>query len=416
MNLDDGFTLIERLGVRKRKRLVEYNGVSIGSTDTLWIPVISTTLHARKLEGIQIAGIVIESDYIVRFRRHDAKVVVGDMLMWAGRYTTASCAYRAVAICKMSNDFKIAGLTSYEEDSTLWDGTTLEVIYVICKSLMIYYVCIYNIYMIIYIILQGRGALAVMEFEEAIEFISRFGKLQTQCNIHSVYGIRNKQVYKQIAIGNLCKHGMSKYWCTICTAGNGICPCGKTATYCATHGGSQLCPDCITWIDCQPKDHHYDGLCKRCFIHKFPGHAKLDMSQHIRTKEMRVMQAIDENFKGFLHNVPLYTDSCKCDHRRRIDHYLIIEDTILAVETDQFAHRGYDEADEVIRYDDLYCVFAGKWVWIRFNPDPNREKGKENKTTFEYKLEQLVKEIRSKILWIHNGGNKEVFDITKMYY
>ena len=87
-----------------------------------------------------------------------------------------------------------------------------------------------------------------------------------------------------------------------------------------------------------------------------------------------------------------------------------------AIETDQFAHRGYKEADEVIRYDDLYCVFAGKWVWIRFNPDPNREKGKENKTTFEYKLEQLVKEIRSKILWIHNGGNKEVFDITKMYY
>ena len=134
---------------------------------------------------------------------------------------------------------------------------------------------------------------------------------------------------------------------------------------------------------------------------------------------MRVAVAIDENFEGFLHNVPLYTDSCQCDHRRRIDHYLIIGDTILAVETDSFAHRGqgiYSEENEVIRYDDLYCVFAGKWVWIRFNPDPNREAGSANKTTFEFKLEQLITEIRKKILWIHSGGNTEPFDITKMFY
>ena len=32
-------------------------------------------------------------------------------------------------------------------------------------------------------------------------------------------------------------------------------------------------------------------------------------------------------------------------------------------------HSSYDKEDEKIRYDDLYMVFSGKWVFIRFNPD-----------------------------------------------
>jgi hypothetical protein len=33
---------------------------------------------------------------------------------------------------------------------------------------------------------------------------------------------------------------------------------------------------------------------------------------------------------------------------------------MLAVETDENAHRGYDEKDEEIRYDDLYMIHSGK--------------------------------------------------------
>jgi hypothetical protein len=36
------------------------------------------------------------------------------------------------------------------------------------------------------------------------------------------------------------------------------------------------------------------------------------------------------------------------------------------VETDENAH---NEKDEEIRYDDLYMVHSGKWIFIRFNPD-----------------------------------------------
>jgi len=46
----------------------------------------------------------------------------------------------------------------------------------------------------------------------------------------------------------------------------------------------------------------------------------------------------------------------------------------LADETDEHAHQGYDEKDEDIRYNDLYMVHSGKWVYIRFNPDMTRHR------------------------------------------
>jgi hypothetical protein len=43
-----------------------------------------------------------------------------------------------------------------------------------------------------------------------------------------------------------------------------------------------------------------------------------------------------------------------------VDHRKLIGNTMLAVETDENAHRGYDEKDEEIRYDDLYMIHSGK--------------------------------------------------------
>jgi hypothetical protein len=87
-----------------------------------------------------------------------------------------------------------------------------------------------------------------------------------------------------------------------------------------------------------------------------------------------VRNVINANFEGFIHDRPLYTGNCDCSHRRRIDHRKLIGNTILAVETDEFGHRGYDQKDEEIRYDDLYMIYSGKWIFIRFNPDNNISK------------------------------------------
>jgi len=188
--------------------------------------------------------------------------------------------------------------------------------------------------------------------------------------------------------------------------------CSKSARnksdFCVEHGGGDRCPNCIEWIDSRVGWSKYDGYCATCFKVLFP----LDERSKIvykHTKEIIVRNEINKNFEGFIHDKPLYTHNCDCTHRRRIDHRKLIGNTILAIETDEFAHSGYDPLDEEIRYDDLYMIHSGKWVFIRFNPDG---KGVD----MEDKLKVLVTEINKQIRRIDNDENKGLLDIVKLYY
>jgi len=85
---------------------------------------------------------------------------------------------------------------------------------------------------------------------------------------------------------------------------------------------------------------------------------------------------------------------------------------MLAIETDEFGHRGYDPKDEEIRYDDVVMVHTGKWIFIRFNPDG---KGVD----MEDKLEALRNEMAKQIERIKSGErdlNDNFVEIIKMYY
>ena len=177
---------------------------------------------------------------------------------------------------------------------------------------------------------------------------------------------------------------------------------------CKKHGGGKRCPNCIGWIDSRCGWNKYDGYCATCFKQIFP-HDERSKVIYSHTKEIRVRNAINENFEGFVHDKPLYTTNCDCTHRRRIDHRKLINNTILAVETDEFGHRDYNEKDEEIRYDDLYMIHSGKWIFIRFNPDGD-------KVDMEDKLEKLVNTIKEKIERIENEENIELLEITKLYY
>jgi hypothetical protein len=139
---------------------------------------------------------------------------------------------------------------------------------------------------------------------------------------------------------------------------------------------------------------------------------------YAHTKEIRVRNAISEyseinkEFEGFIHDRPLYTGNCDCTHRRRIDHRKLFGNTILAIETDEFCHRGYDTYDEEIRYDDLYMIHSGKWIFIRFNPDSTRN----DKTDIEDRITQLLEEMEKQIERIKNDENEELVEIIKMFY
>ena len=181
------------------------------------------------------------------------------------------------------------------------------------------------------------------------------------------------------------------------------CPGGKHRK-CRTHGGGPRCPSCVVF--CGSSD--YDGYCANCFKHTFPNDPRSN-KVHEHSKEIRVRNAINENFDGFIHDKPLFTGECNCTHRRRIDHRKLIGATLLCVETDEFAHRDYDQNDEEIRYDDLYMVHSGKWIFIRFNPD-----GKG--VHINEKLKQLLAEIEKQVERIERDENVELLEIVKMFY
>jgi hypothetical protein len=180
---------------------------------------------------------------------------------------------------------------------------------------------------------------------------------------------------------------------------------------CKAHGGGTRCPNCIGWIDSRCGSNEYDGFCATCFKRIFPDDPR-STKIYEHTKEIRVRNAIIEEFHGFIHDKPLYTGNCDCTHRRRIDHRKLIGNTIIAVETDEYAHRGYDEKDEEIRYDDLYMIHSGKWIFIRFNPDIT----KTQNTDIEDRIVVLLDVIEKQIKRIEKEENTELVEIIKLFY
>jgi len=186
---------------------------------------------------------------------------------------------------------------------------------------------------------------------------------------------------------------------------------------CVAHGGGPRCPNCIDWLDARMGSSYYDGYCATCFKRLFPEDSRSTVI-HRQSKEIRVRNAITERaqsdlkFQGFVHNQPLYTGDCDCTHRRRVDHRKLIDGTMLAVETDEFAHRYYDAVDEEIRYHDLYMIHSGKWVFIRFNPDPTET----DKTDLDDRIEVLLTEIEKQIYRISVGANTDLLEVVKLYY
>ena len=178
---------------------------------------------------------------------------------------------------------------------------------------------------------------------------------------------------------------------------------------CASHGGGIRCPNCVDWIDSRSGTSKYDGYCITCFKRIFPQDPRSKVI-HSHNKEMMVRNMINANFDGFVHNRPLYTGGCDCTHRRRIDHRKLINSTILAIETDEFGHRGYNQKDEEIRYDDVYMIHSGKWIFIRFNPDDN-----VSKVDISDKLDKLIETIEECVVRIENDCNTELVEIIKLY-
>jgi hypothetical protein len=160
----------------------------------------------------------------------------------------------------------------------------------------------------------------------------------------------------------------------------------------------------------------YKGYCSYCYQHLFPNDP-LTLQIHSKTKEIAVRDFINLNFDGFQHDKPLWSGNCDCTHRRKIDHRKLFGNTLLCIETDENQHKCYNKDDEEIRYDDLYMLHGGKFIFIRFNPDKFKDKtGKSVNPMLYSRLPILKQEIKKQIKRIENEENKELLEIIKLYY
>jgi hypothetical protein len=160
----------------------------------------------------------------------------------------------------------------------------------------------------------------------------------------------------------------------------------------------------------------YKGYCAFCYQRIFPNDP-LTIQIRSKTKEIAVRDYINVNFEGFQHDIPLWTGNCDCTHRRRIDHRKLIGNTLLCIETDENQHKNYHEKDEKIRYDDLFMLHGGKFIYIRFNPDKFKNKdGKFLNPMLYIRLPILKEEIEKQIERIKNEENIELLEIIKLYY
>jgi len=211
----------------------------------------------------------------------------------------------------------------------------------------------------------------------------------------------------------LCANHIKYHRCktVACTS-----PLKLGSEYCHFHARNSRCPNCRDWIDSQKGSKEYDGYCARCFKRCFPEDQRSKVI-HSKDKEIKVRNFLNANYQGFIHNTPIYTPDCDCTIRRRVDHYCVIGNTIIAVETDEHQHKDYDKLDEtLIRYNDFYMHFSGKWIFIRFNVHSYMLDGKLKLTKLEERFDTLKNEIDFHISRAEHNHNKELLEVHKLYY
>ena len=230
--------------------------------------------------------------------------------------------------------------------------------------------------------------------------------------------------------------GGKPIYCAQCKSDNMInmvdkkCCCGNNRAYYNYKGKSaEYCVDCkleemINVIIKKCKGNYciettanpkYKGYCKQCYQLTFPTDS-LTFQMKSKTKEIAVRDFINSKFDGFSHDQPLWTGNCECTHRRRIDHRKLIGNTLLCIETDENQHKSYNNKDEEIRYDDLFMIHGGKFIFIRFNPDKYLLNGKSKNPYLFIRLTVLEEEIKKQINRIENVENKELLEIIKLFY
>ena len=90
---------------------------------------------------------------------------------------------------------------------------------------------------------------------------------------------------------------------------------------------------------------------------------------------------------------------------------------MLCVEIVEDQHKRYLKQDEEHRYDDLVMDFSGKYIFIRYNPDPYKDADNEQRNPkFDTRMALLEQLINMLTRRINNELNTELVEIHHLCY
>jgi len=257
----------------------------------------------------------------------------------------------------------------------------------------------------------------------------------SQCKLENMIDVFHSRCKCGKAQPSLNYEGLQPEYCAKCKLEGMKLICKRTCIQCpnqATYNyigeKAKYCNKCktddmINVVDkCKNNDCTNSGnikykyYCTFCFQHLFPDDPAVSQIRK-KTKENYVRDFLKENFEDFIHDIPLWTGNCDCSHRRRIDHRILVGNTLLCIETDENQHRSYNKKDEEIRYDDLYMLHGGKFIFIRFNPDKfENYTGTKINPCMKRRMIELKEEIEKQIERIKKEENKELLEIHYLFY
>lgn len=169
-----------------------------------------------------------------------------------------------------------------------------------------------------------------------------------------------------------------------------------------------VCP-----YDCKSTDINYYYYCQNCFCELFPDDDKTK-ALGSKLKEIHIMNHLMKNHKNIGHWI--YNKSNNKGLSRRIDFQILINDTVLCIESDQYQHKGYSADDEQIRYHQITTVNKYKYIFIRYNPDSYKTDNVVFDPPKETRLLKLSEEINIHIARIKNNHNAAKCEIFYLYY
>ena len=90
---------------------------------------------------------------------------------------------------------------------------------------------------------------------------------------------------------------------------------------------------------------------------------------------------------------------------------------MLCIEGDEEQHKSYIKQDEEHWYDDLFMDFSGKYIFIRYNPDPYKDTDdKKRNPKFGARMALLEQLINMLTRRINNKLNTERSEVNHLCY